>query len=308
MSDDNMATSIDLSGKSAIVTGSGRGIGRATALALAGVGASVVVNDLDGDAVEDVVATISEAGGKAAPAVQAIGSSEAAQACIETALSAFGRLDIMVTNAGNLRDRVLWNTGDEDFDSVIETHLRGTFTCARAAARHFREAGGGGRLILVSSLAGQRGNFGQTAYSAAKAGIAAMTRTWSMELAKARVTVNAIVPNALTRMTSTIPALQGYAEAAEPGEPLPDNLRASIGIGTAEDVAPLAVFLASDRSSTITGQCIGIGGDRLSLWSHPQEKQVALCKGGWSADEIAERWASDFAGLEESVGITMDGL
>ncbi|MCK8779443.1 SDR family oxidoreductase [Rhizobium sp. NTR19] len=303
-----MATSIDLSGKSAIVTGSGRGIGRATALALAHAGASVVVNDLDGDAVEEVVATISEAGGKAAPAVHAIGSSEAAQACVETALSAFGRLDIMVTNAGNLRDRVLWNTGDEDFDSVIETHLRGTFTCARAAARHFREAGGGGRLILVSSLAGQRGNFGQTAYSAAKAGIAAMTRTWSMELAKTRVTVNAILPNALTRMTSTIPALQGYAEAAERGEPLPDNLRASFGIGTAEDVAPLAVFLASDRSSTITGQCIGIGGDRLSLWSHPQEKQVALCKGGWSADEIAERWASDFAGLEESVGITMDGL
>lgn len=165
-----------------------------------------------------------------------MGGADAADACVVRALDAFGRLDAMCWNAGTLRDRVLWNTTDEDFDAVIVTHLRGTFTCARAAARHWREAGEDGRLVLVFSIAGQRGNFGQTAYSAAKAGIAAMARTWSMELAKSRVTANAVAPNALTRMVATIPALSTCVDAAERGETLPERLRADVGIGTAEDV------------------------------------------------------------------------
>lgn len=300
-----MTAGINFGGKVAVVTGAGRGIGRATALALANAGAAVVVNDLAGEMVEEVVTSIRGIGGKAAGAVCAIGDSAAAEQCVDTALSRFGRLDIMITNAGNLRDRVLWNTSDEDFDSVIMTHLRGTFTCARAAARHFRAAGEGGRLILMASLAGQRGNFGQTAYAAAKAGVAAMTRTWAMELAKANVTVNAIVPNALTRMTETIPALGPYAAMAERGEPLPEHLRSNIGIGTAEDVAPLAVFLSSDRAAGISGQCIGLGGDRLSLWQHPQEKQFALHRGGWTAEAIAETWSATFQQSHESIGIDM---
>src|SRR5206468_1921465 len=133
-----------------------------------------------------------------------VGGSEAADALVQRAVSEFGRLDIMCTNAGILRDKILWNMSDEDFDAVIETHLRGTFTCARAAVRQMREQGDGGRLVLVSSWAGQRGNLGQTNYAAAKAGIAAMARTWAMECAKFNVTVNAIVPNAVTRMISTI--------------------------------------------------------------------------------------------------------
>lgn len=300
-----MAAGIDLGGKVAVVTGAGRGIGRAMALALAKAGAAVVVNDLDVATTDEVVRSIRGGGGKATGAVCAIGDSAAADQCVETAVSSFGRLDIMITNAGNLRDRVLWNTSDEDFDQVIATHLRGTFTCARAAARHFRTAGEGGRLILMASLAGQRGNFGQTAYGAAKAGIAAMARTWSMELAKAKVTVNAIVPNALTRMTETIPVFAPYAAMAERGEPLPEHLRSNIGVGTAEDVAPLAVFLSSDRAAGISGQCIGLGGDRLSLWQHPQEKQFALHHGGWTAEAIAETWPGMFEGAMESVGIEM---
>ena len=297
---------VDLAGKVVVITGAGRGIGRAAALAMADAGAAVVVNDIDADVAQEVVDTIAAKGGRAVPHVAAIGGTQAAEGCVATALRAFGRMDVMCCNAGLLRDRVLWNTSVEDFDAVIETHLRGTFTCARAAAQHWREAGNGGRLILVSSIAGQRGNFGQTAYAAAKAGIAAMARTWSMELAKAGVTVNAIVPNALTRMVATIPALTEYVEAAERGEALPAKLRAETGLGTADDVAPLFVWLASDNSAQATGQCIGIGGDRLSLWSHPAEAAFDISKDGWSADKIDAAWREGVGAKLETVGIKFD--
>ena len=142
-------------------------------------------------------------GGVAAPGP--VGSAETADVLVATAVEAFGRLDVMVTNAGVLRDKVLWKMTDEDFDLVVETHLRGTFTCARAAAIRLREQGEGGRIVVVGSPAGQYGNFGQTNYAAAKAGIVAFARTWAMELARAGVTVNAIVPTAWTTMTETIP-------------------------------------------------------------------------------------------------------
>ena len=121
------------------------------------------------------------------------------------AVEEFGRLDVMVTNAGVLRDKVLWKMTEEDFDLVVDTHLRGTFTCARAAAIRMREQGDGGRIVVVGSPAGQYGNFGQTNYAAAKAGIVAFARTWALELARSSITVNAIVPTAWTQMTATIP-------------------------------------------------------------------------------------------------------
>lgn len=300
------AQTTDLTGKTAIVTGAGRGIGREAARALAARGAAVVVNDIDAEAVAEVVSEIEAAGGRATGAVAAIGSAEAADTCVRTAVDTYGDLDILCANAGILRDNVLWKTPDEGFDAVIETHLRGTFTCARAAALHFRSRAGGGRLILVSSLAGQCGNFGQTAYAAAKAGIAAMTRTWSMELARDGVTVNAIVPNAMTAMTATIPALLPYAERAAEGAPLPDALRRGAGIGTAADVAPLFAFLASRAAADITGQCIGIGGDKLSLWTHPAEIATAYAAGGWDVDGIAAIWADVFEKHHQSVGIKME--
>ncbi|MBE9640511.1 SDR family oxidoreductase [Salipiger pacificus] len=291
-----------LDGRVAVVTGAGQGIGRATALALAAAGASVVANDINAEAAEAVAGEI---GPRAVPCVAAIGTAEAADACLAAALDSFGRLDALVCNAGILRDRVLWNTSDADFDAVIATHLRGTFTCARAAARHWREAGHGGRLILMSSIAGQRGNFGQTSYAAAKAGIAAMARTWSMELARAGVTVNAVVPTALTAMTATIPALTELSEQAARGEALDDSVRQTMGIGGPEDVAPLIVYLASEASAGVTGQCIGIGGDRLSLWAHPAEAAHEISKGGWRADGIAEALGGTLAGSLQSVGIEM---
>ena len=232
-----------------------------------------------------------------------VGTTAAAEQLVHGALQAFGRLDVMVTNAGVLRDRVLWNMSDEDFDTVVQVHLRGTFTCAREAAKHFRTQGEGGRLILAGSPAGQRGNFGQTNYAAVKAGIVAMARTWAMELARAGVTVNAVVPNAATAMTETIPFLAPYVELMAQGLPVPSVVRRAASFGTPEDVAGLIVYLASDASAAVTGQAIGIGGDRLSLWSHPTEIRSAFHDGGWSADAIAEAFESTVAEVQETYGI-----
>jgi NAD(P)-dependent dehydrogenase (short-subunit alcohol dehydrogenase family) len=295
--------SLDLTGKVAVVTGSGRGLGLAYATALAAAGAAVVVNDLDAEVAERAARTITDAGGRAVAEAVAVGGSEAADRLVARAVSAFGRLDVMVTNAGILRDRVLWKMTDEDFDAVVGTHLRGTFTCARAAAVRMREQGEGGTLVMVGSPAGQRGNFGQTNYAAAKAGIAAMVRTWSMELARAGITVNAIVPVAATAMTETIPAFAPYVERLRQGQPLPDFLRKGEGFGTPEDCAALLPFLASDAARDVTGQCIGIGGDRLTLWTHPQESAVAYADGGWTPQALAAGWHGSVGREPQSVGI-----
>ncbi|MBV8219603.1 MAG: SDR family oxidoreductase, partial [Solirubrobacterales bacterium] len=270
---------LNLSGEVAVVTGSGRGLGRAYALALAAAGAAVVVNDLDEAAAVETVRQITEAGGRAVSEIAAIGDSGAAQQLVERAVGEFGRLDAMVTNAGVLRDKVLWKMTDEDFDLVIRTHLRGTFTCARAAAIQMREQGDGGRIIVVGSPAGQFGNFGQTNYAAAKAGIVAFARTWSLELARDRITVNAIVPTAWTGMTATIPIYAPLTDLVEAGQPLPAQVRREHALGMPEDCAPLVVFLASGAGAEVTGQAIGIGGDRLTLYSHPAELVYAYRDG-----------------------------
>jgi NAD(P)-dependent dehydrogenase (short-subunit alcohol dehydrogenase family) len=294
---------VDLSGKVAVVTGSGRGLGLAYATELARSGAAVVVNDVDADVAEAAVKTITEAGGSAVAEVVPVGTSEAAQALVDRAVSEFGRLDILVNNAGILRDSTLWKMTDEQFDAVITTHLRGTFTCTRAAAIKLREQGEGGRIICVGSPTGQVGNFGQTNYAAAKAGIVGMVRTWAMELARAEITVNAIVPVAATGMTETVPFVQPYIEMLKAGEPLPAFARQELGFGTPEDAAGLVAFLASDAASSITGQAIGIGGDRLALWSHPTEVVVEFADGtGWSADAVAGIWPDKYASAQQTVG------
>lgn len=300
-----MNSKIELNEKVAVVTGGGRGVGLAISRALARAGAAVVVNDVDEAAAQEAVQAIESEGGRAVAEVVAIGSSEAAQRCVDKAVESFGRLDIMCANAGILRDKVLWNMTDDDFDAVIDTHLRGTFTCARAAVRRFKEQGEGGRLILVSSLAGQRGNFGQTNYAAAKAGIAAFARTWALECARMGVTVNAVLPMAFTQMVASIPAMAPYADLLAQGKPLPPKLRAGMGMGLPEDVAPLFVFLASQAAQHVTGQCIGLGGDKLALWSHPQEIRSAYRSGGWTAEEIAQAWSSSVGQQLETYGIPM---
>jgi NAD(P)-dependent dehydrogenase (short-subunit alcohol dehydrogenase family) len=294
---------VDLTGKVAVVTGSGRGLGLAYATELARRGAAVVINDVDAGVAQDAVSAIAAEGGTAVAEVVPVGTSEAAQALVDRAVNEFGRLDILVNNAGILRDSTLWKMTDEQFDAVITTHLRGTFTCTRAAAIRLREQGEGGRIICVGSPTGQVGNFGQTNYAAAKAGIVGMVRTWAMELARAEITVNAIVPVAATAMTETVPFVQPYIEMLKNGEPLPPFARQQLGFGTAEDAAGLVAFLASDAAAGITGQAVGIGGDRLALWSHPTEVVVEFADGtGWSADAIAEVWPEKYAPAQQTVG------
>ena len=294
---------MDLTGKVAVVTGSGRGLGLAYATELARSGAAVVVNDVDQSVAEAAVKGITDAGGSAVAEVVPVGSSDAAQALVDRAVGEFGRLDVLVNNAGILRDATLVKMTDEQFDAVITTHLRGTFTCTRAAAIRMREQGEGGRIICVGSPTGQVGNFGQGNYAAAKAGIVGMVRTWALELARAQITVNAIVPVAATAMTETVPFLKPFLDALAAGEPLPPYARQQIGFGTPEDVAGLVAFLASDAAAGISGQAIGIGGDRLALWSHPAEVVVELADGtGWSADAIAAIWPQRFAPSQQPVG------
>jgi len=301
-------SAISLDGKVAVVTGSGRGLGQAYAVALAAAGSAVVVNDVDEGAAAETVAQIVAAGGRAVAEIAAVGSSAAAQQLVDRAVSEFGRLDVMVTNAGVLRDKVLWKMTDDDFDLVIETHLRGTFCCLRAAAVRMREQGDGGRIMVVGSPAGQYGNFGQINYSSAKAGIVTMARTASMELARAGITVNAIVPTAWTRMTATIPIYEPLVAKVEAGEPLPHEVRHDHAIGMPDECAPLIVFLASDQAAGITGQAIGIGGDKLTLYSHPAEAAVAYKEGGWDIAAIAVAWESRLAAFEQPSGVPMPEL
>jgi NAD(P)-dependent dehydrogenase (short-subunit alcohol dehydrogenase family) len=301
-------SAIKLTDKVAIVTGSGRGLGRAYAIALAEAGAAVVVNDVDTENAQDVLGAIGASGGRAVAEIGAVGSSATAQALVDRAVSEFGRLDIMVTNAGVLRDRVLWKMTDEDFDLVIETHLRGTFTCARAAAIQMRAQGDGGRIIVVGSPAGQFGNFGQTNYAAAKAGIIAFARTWSLELARSEVTVNAVVPTAWTQMTASIPVYEPLVDLVERGEDLPSDVRREHAIGMPEDCGPAVVFLASDQAADVTGQALGIGGDRLTLYSHPDEAEVLFNDGGWDADGVAAAWRTTLEAKRQSSGISLPPL
>lgn len=296
------ADDIQLNGRVAIVTGAGRSLGRAYAIALADAGAAVVVNDVDAASAADAVAEINRRGGTAIASIGPVGPTGTADQLVVDAVTAFGRLDVLVANAGVLRDRVLWKMSDEDFDVVVATHLRGTFTTGRAAAIRMREQGEGGRIIVIGSPAGQFGSFGQTNYAAVKAGLVAMARTWSLELARADITANAVIPIAMSPMTGTIPAYADLYERYLAGEPIPREIRREKGLGSPADVAPLIVWLASERSQSVTGQAIGIGGDRISLYSHPSVLDVEYSDGGWSAAGIDSAWQARLAAQAQTSG------
>jgi NAD(P)-dependent dehydrogenase (short-subunit alcohol dehydrogenase family) len=293
----------------AIVTGSGRGLGLAYAQELARQGVAVVINDLDPDVAAEAVASIEAEGGRAVAVVAAVGTTEAAQQLVQGALDAFGRLDILVTNAGLLRDKSILKMTDDDFDAVIQVHLRGTFTCVREAFAHFKENGVAGRIVTIGSPTGQRGNFGQTNYAAAKAGIVGMVRTWALEMTRAGVTVNTVVPVAATAMTRTIPFFEKAIAADDRGEAMPDFFRKDLGFGTAQDVAGLIAWLAvSPDAAGITGQAIGVGGDRLQLWSHPEPVFTEYRDGGWTFDALTADLPGLLDGRLQTVGETFPEL
>ena len=295
-------TATPLEGKVAIVTGSGQGLGLAYAQTLARYGAAVVINDVNQETADAAVESITSQGGKAVAVVAPVGDTEAATALVQGAVEAFGHLDILVNNAGVLRDKSLLKMTDEDFDVVIKVHLRGTFTCSREAYRYFKENGVAGRIIAIGSPTGQYGNFGQTNYAAAKAGIVGMIRTFALEMKKAGVTANAVIPVAATAMTKTVPFFQKAVEADERGKAMPAFFRHELGFGTAEDVAGLITWLASDDAADVSGQAIGAGGDRLQLFSHPTPLVTEYREGGWTYEALAEQAKGLFEGNWQTVG------
>jgi len=247
-----------LEDKIAIITGGGTGVGRAHALLFAEHGARVVVNDTGGalngsgtsDTAQAVVDEIRALGGEAIADTHSVASFEGAAAIVKTAVDRFGGLDIMVNNAGILRDRTLLKMASEEWQAVIDVHLTGTFACLQAAARQMIAQGRGGRIINTSSSSGLLGNFGQANYGAAKAGIHALTRIASMELGSKGITVNALAPNAYTRMTRDLPGMAHMSEA---------------DMGP-QFMAPLVCYLASDHAANITGQTFGVNQNQLFVY------------------------------------------
>jgi NAD(P)-dependent dehydrogenase (short-subunit alcohol dehydrogenase family) len=273
-----------LDGKVAIITGAGGGIGRAEALLFASEGARVVVNDVGGardgsgedrSRAETVVEEVRAAGGQAVANHDSVTSREGAERIVAAAVEAFGRLDILVNNAGILRDKTLLKTTEEMWRAVLAVHLDGTFFCTQAAARRLVEQGEGGRIVNTTSVSGMLGNFGQSNYAAAKAGIYGLTRTAAIELQKHRITVNALAPIAKTRMTEDLPMFQGV-----------DTL-------TPEHIAPAALFLASDLCDDKTGHVLAVSGNRLYGF-RVVETRGKMKDGNvpWTAAEIGEHWGA----------------
>jgi len=271
------------------VTGAANGLGRAYAVALAEAGAAVVCSDVDGAAVEQLAAEITGGGGRALGRADDVSAWPSGPALVEAAVQAFGRLDVLVNNAGIVRDRMMWNLSESDLDAVYGVHLRGTFTCGIATARHLRERGSGGAIINVTSAA-HHGHPGQSNYAAMKGGIASLTYTWAMELARFGIRVNAISPMAWTGMTVT--AARDEAAARAMAERL----------GPPERIAPLVVYLASDDADWISGQVIGVSNERISLGLHPRESRQAFCAGGWTVDELRRRFRATSGAMLEPCG------
>ena len=277
----------DLQGKVAIVTGAGRGIGREHALALAAAGASIVVNDLGGSVdgsgsdatpAQTVVNEIVAAGGKAVANYDDVSDFDAAEHMIERAVERYGRLDILINNAGILRDRMLVNMSEDEWDAVIGVHLKGHFAPLRHAAAYWRERSKGGdevrgRVINTSSPSGVFGNVGQLNYGAAKAGIAAMTVIAAQELGRYGVTVNCLAPNARTRMTEQ--AFTGMDAPDEGFDPLdPGNN------------SPLVVALCADEAQDITGQVFFVWGGSVNALIPWEAGELFASDEKWDADEL----------------------
>ena len=294
-----------LEGKVALVTGGGRGIGRGIALALAQAGAKVVVNDLgatlDGQAsgeqpAAEVVTAIETLGGEAIVDGGSVADWNAAHKMVEAAVERFGRIDIVVNNAGILRDAMFHRMSETEFDSVIAVHLKGSFNVSRAAATHFK-AQGSGVFVHMSSTSGLVGNLGQANYSAAKLGIAALSKSIALDMAKFGVRSNAVAPFAWTRMIDSIPS------------ETPEQKRRVEGLKklVPEKVAPFVVALCADGAQDVTGQIFGVRNNEIYLFSQPRPIRSAHRSEGWTPESVLETalpmLRADFYGLKRSADV-----
>jgi NAD(P)-dependent dehydrogenase (short-subunit alcohol dehydrogenase family) len=275
-----------LKGKAVVVTGAGRGVGREIALLMAKEGARVVVNDYGGSETgsgasqkpaDEVVEEIRSAGGEAVSNYDSVATMAGGQAIIKTATSSFGRIDVVVNNAGILRDRMIFNMTEEEWDAVINTHLKGSFAVTRAAAPIMREQKWG-RFINMTSTSGLIGNVGQANYAAAKLGIFGLTKATALDMARYNVTANCISPFAWTRMIGTIPTETEQQKARVE----------KIKQMSPAHIAPMAVFLASDAAKDVTGQVFGVRGKELMLFGHERPIMRVHHAEGWTPERIAD--------------------
>ena len=297
-----------LKDKVAVVTGAARGIGRGIALTMASEGARVVVNDFggagDGTGVsttpaEEVVNEIKKAGGDAVANFASVADVEGAESIIKTAIDSFGKIDILVNNAGIVRDRMIWNMTDEEWEAVIKTHLYGHFYCTRAAVMWMRTAAKegklkNGRIINFTSHSGIEGNAGQPNYSAAKMGIVGFTYSCAMALGGYGITSNAIAPRASTRLTDIMPEdrmrelviTRGMAAPDEAQKMTTDEIKRAFLGGGPGAIAPLACWLASDESQHVNGQVFVMTEGKVGIFSHMYEDKVAFKDGMFTVDEL----------------------
>ena len=275
-----------LKGRVAVVTGAARGVGREIAMLMARQGAKVVVNDYGGSEAglgsdrkpaDEVVDEIRRAGGEAAANYDSVASMAGGQAIIKTALDAFKRVDIVVNNAGILRNRMIFNMSEEEWDAVINTHLKGTFAVTRAAAPLMREQKWG-RFINMTSTSGLIGNVGQANYAAAKLGIFGLTKVTALDMARYNVTANCISPFAWTRMIGTIPTETETQKARVE----------KIKKLSPAHIAPVAAFLASDAAKDVTGQVFGVRGKEIMLFGHERPIMRVHDDAGWTVERLVE--------------------
>ena len=281
-----------LKDKVAVITGAGRGIGKGIALLMAEEGAKVVVNDFGGGPdgsggdkapADEVVDEIKAQGGEAVANYDTVASSAGGENIIKTALDSFGQLDVLVCNAGILRDRMVFNTTDEEWDDVLKVHLYGTFYCTRAACRIFRNQKSG-RIITFSSESGL-GSLGQANYSAAKEGIIGLTRTVARDMGKYGITCNSIRPRAGTRLTLTeeLRIAMERKKAAGVGD---TGTGLELTELQPEDIAPLVVYLALDEAANVNGYDFMIGGGTIGLFSQPVVIHEIHKEGMWDVAEV----------------------